>query len=98
MNGKPSLIQQELDEWEAGFSPCPNAGDVLTDEMIDKGCMDDAGGVFIGGAWECTDGRRLWSDDNLWAWVGEPVTETDGDSAADSAYSAAYTECRFQEP
>lgn len=75
------------------LEPCPTqAGDVLTETMVTNGCLDGEEVILLG-VWECSDGRTLWGEGNLWGYAGEPVIETAGDSAADPEYAAAYEEC-----
>ena len=88
-------LQEQIDEFEEQLEALPDcavAGEILTDAMVDDGCWDGEELVFQG-VWDCEDGRRLWGEDDLWSWVGEVVVKTDGDSAGDPAYAAAFAEC-----
>lgn len=89
-------VQAEIDEFESRMeemADCPAAaGDILTVEMVEEGCMEGDEWVFPG-VWDCADGRQLWSEGKLWGWVGEPIVEADGDAAADPGYAAAYDDC-----
>lgn len=50
-------------------------GNVVTDEDVDAGCIDDDGSLWFGGAasTECTDGRILKWNDRAWWYEGEGV-------------------------
>lgn len=73
--------------------PCPEVGEVLIEEAASpKGCWDGQTTQVLG-VHNCEDGRQLWSEGDRWAWVGEPVQQTDGDAAASDAYSGAYDDC-----
>lgn len=77
----------------ANLEPCPTeAGDVITETMAEEGCMD-GDSITILGVHDCEDGRQLWAEGELWGWIGEPITESDGDAAGDSAYAEAFEEC-----
>lgn len=88
-SGPPVIELSDMESRPA----CPGAGETLTDDVVDLGCWEGDEFMILG-VHECDDGRRLWGEDDLWAWVGKPIVQTAGDSAATPEYAAAYEECQ----
>lgn len=72
---------------------CPTeAGEVITESMVASGCLRGNRVVMLG-VHDCDDGRQLWSEGELWGWVGEPLQKSDEDAASDPEYAEAYEQC-----
>lgn len=52
-------------------------GATVTDELIDKGCVDDSGSKRIGTVKVCKDGRRLWEMNGMIGRSGGEMVPTD---------------------
>lgn len=92
--GAPATQDTPID-LTASAAPCPTAGEVLTEDIVNNGCVypESPDMIQVLGVWDCTDGSQLWGGDGLWAWVGEEVIQSDGETAADPGYQQAYQTC-----
>lgn len=73
--------------------PCPGPGDILTEDVLTQGCVEEGSAtVRFLATWPCRDGRRLLSETRMYGFPGSPIIASD-DTAADPDYAAAYSEC-----
>lgn len=50
---------------------------VVTDALIDDGCVDPNGAKRVGKVTKCKNGQRLWEMDKLMGLSGEPMIPAD---------------------
>ena len=57
---------EEFNLDSSNLEPCPReAGDIITETMVEEGCMDGDSITFLG-IHDCQDDRQLWAEGGLW--------------------------------